>query len=152
VASIGCNHLNHIQNQNACAPTDVIVGHMIWYIRPRTHPDYPHKQIQIVLKLLHSKNYYGGTLVVQTLQRLCMWVEVTGSNLMDSNKILYKQPITWCHMEAHDWATWHRTTNQNLPRVAISFIHIYQLSATQPYHVSYGLPHHHPYRLYGLYS
>jgi hypothetical protein len=26
----------------------------------------------------------------------------------------------------HDWATWHRTTNQNLPCVAISFIHIYQ--------------------------
>jgi hypothetical protein len=90
--------------------------------------------------------------VAQTLQRICMWVEVTGSNPVDSNKILYKQPITWCHMAAHDWATWHRTTNQNLPHVTISFIHIYQLSATQPCHVSYGLPHHHPYRLYGLYS
>jgi hypothetical protein len=75
----------------------------------RTCPDYPQKQIQIVLKLLHSKNYYGGALVARTLQRLCMWVEVTRSNPVDSNKILYKQPITWCHVAAHDWATWHHT-------------------------------------------
>jgi hypothetical protein len=81
-----------------------------------------------------------------------MWVEVTGSNLVDSNKILNKQPITRCHVAAHDWATWHRTTNQILPHVAMSFIHIYQLSTTQSCHVSYGLPRQQPYGLYRLYS
>jgi hypothetical protein len=77
---------------------------------------------------------------MQTLQRLYTWVEVTGSNPVDSNNILYKQPITGCHVAAHDWATWHRTTNQILPHVAMSFIHICQLSTTQLCHVSYGLP------------
>jgi hypothetical protein len=33
--------------------------------------------------------------------------------------ILYNQPITRCHVAAHDWATWHRTTNQILPCVVI---------------------------------
>jgi hypothetical protein len=85
---------------------------------------------------------------MQTLQRLYSWVEVTGSNPVDSNKVLYKQPITRCHVAAHDWATWHHTTNQILPRVTMSFIHICQLSATQPCHVSYGLPRQQPYGLY----
>jgi hypothetical protein len=77
------------------------------------------------------------------------WVEVTGSNPVDSNNILYKQPIAGCHVAAHDWATWHRTTNQILPCVAMSFIHIFQLSTTQLCHVSYGLPRQ---QSYGLYS
>jgi hypothetical protein len=81
-----------------------------------------------------------------------MWVDVTGSNPVDSNKILYKQPITRCHVAAHDWATWHHTTNQILPRVTMSFIHIFQLFSTHPCHVSYGLPCQQSYRLYELYS
>jgi hypothetical protein len=69
----------------------------------------------------------GRMLAVHTMQRLYMWVEVTGSNPVDSNKILNKQPIIWCHVAAHDWATWHRTTNHNLPCVAIPFIQLCQL-------------------------
>jgi hypothetical protein len=40
----------------------------------------------------------------------------------------------------------------NMTHVQCSFVHICQLSTTQPYHVSYGLPRQQPYRLYGLYS
>jgi hypothetical protein len=29
-----------------------------------------------------------------------------------------------CHVAAHDWATWHQTTNQKLPRVAISLVQL----------------------------
>ena len=89
---------------------------------------------------------------MKNLQRFYSWVEVTGSNPVDSNKVLYKQPITRCHVAAHDWAIWKRTTNQILPHVAMSFVYIWQLSATQPYHVSYGLPRQQSYGLYGMYS
>jgi hypothetical protein len=61
------------------------------------------------------------------MQRLYMRVEVTGSNSVDSNKILNKQPIIWCHVVAHDWATWHHTTNHNMPCVAIPFVQLCQL-------------------------
>jgi hypothetical protein len=61
------------------------------------------------------------------MKRLYMRVEVTGSNPMDSNKILNKQPIIWCHVVAHDWATWHRTTNHNMSCVKIPSIQLYQL-------------------------
>jgi hypothetical protein len=60
---------------------------------------------------------------MQTLQRLYLWVEVTGSNPVDSNKVLYKQPITWCHVAPYNQpnaATFRNVIRPHLPTVCHS--------------------------------
>jgi hypothetical protein len=56
-------------------------------------------------------------------------------------------------MAAIEWATCHHTISHQ-DATCQQLIHPlnFQLSATQPCHVSYGLPHQHPYRLYKLYN
>jgi hypothetical protein len=73
-------------------------------------------------------------------------VEVRGSIPVDSiNFLTNNQPIAGCHVAAHDWATWHQTTNQKMPRVETPFAHICQSeTAMSSYATSMSLCHIRP--------
>jgi hypothetical protein len=75
------------------------------------------------------------------------------------HKILNNQRITRCHVAAHVWATWHRTTNQNChvsSNDSIELFHVNDNSLTCQISI---IPRRLPYqrivmtrRLYRLYS